>query len=260
MANYYFVGTYLPSLSFDAPPEITFDELQLLLRDNLTTKDYEKVLVLRRFYDILNLRSLWLEEELDPRGELSELELAEALINRVGLPDYVYEFIDRYQKKEERIRHFPFLLTKVFQNSENSKDSLLRHYLNFERELRLVLTAFRAKKLGRDLSVELQYENPEEDLIAQMLAQQDAPTYEPPEKYRDLKIIFEKYGDNPLALQKALDQYRFDKVESLVDMADLFSIKRLLVYLIQFVIIDKWFELDKDKGIQIVDAIMNIRK
>jgi hypothetical protein len=255
MAKYYFVGTLLPTLSFDAPPEISFAELELLLRNNLTTKDFEKTLELRRFYDILNLRNLWLEEPLDPRGELSAYEMGEALVSRGGFPDYVYEFVDRYPKKEDRILQFPFLLAKFFQGSSSLKDPFLRNYLSFERELRLVMTAFRAKKLGRDLSVEFQYENPEEDLIAQLLAQQDAKTFEPPEKYKEIKVLFDKYGDDPLALQKAIDQYRFETVENFVDMADVFSIDRILAYLVQFMIVEKWFELDKEKGIKIVESI-----
>ena len=258
MANYYYIGTLLPSLSFDVPPEISFSRLEMLLRDNLTAKDYEKVILIRRYFDILNLRSLWLNEKLDPRGSLLAGALEEEVISRVGLPDYVYEFVDRYPKKQDRIYYFPFLLAKFFQDSGNLQDPFSRFYLNVERELRLIMTAFRAKKLGRDLSVELQYENPEEELIAQLLAQQDAKSYEPPEKYKDLKIILEKYGDHPLALQRALDEYRFEMIENFVDMADQFSIERILAYFVQFIIIEKWFELDKVKGIQIIDTIVRV--
>lgn len=256
MAKYYYVGTFLPTLSLDERPEITFGELDVLYRDNLTHWDYEKVLLLRRFYDILNLRSFWQEERLDPRGEMDPLELGEALVSRSGLPDYVYDFIDRYPKKEDRIHHFPFLLAKFFQSAQKLRDPFLRQYLNFERELRLVMTAFRAKKLGRDLSVEFQYEDPEEDLIAQLLAQQDAQSFEAPEKYKDLKDIFERHGDHPLALQKALDEFRFETIDSLVNMSDVFSIERMLAYFCQFLIVEKWFEMDKAKGMQIVETIV----
>jgi hypothetical protein len=256
MAKYYFVGTVLSPLSFDEPPELSFAQLDLLLRDNLTRQDYEKTLGVRRLFDILNLRSLWLEEALDPRGVLTEIELEEALANRIGLPDYLYEFMDAYQTPADRLRHYPFLLAKFFQNVKGLRDPLLRDYLNFERELRLVLTGFRAKKLGRDLSVELQYEDPEEEIIAQLLAQKDAKVYEPPEKYHELKALFEERGDHPLALQKAIDSYRFETIENLVDQADVFSIERILAYLAQFILIEKWFKLDKAKGIEIVDTLV----
>lgn len=255
MTKYYFVGTALPSLSFDTPLEMSFDELNSLLLDNLTVEDYEKTLIIRRLFDILNLRALWLKQDFDARGELTPSEMEEALISGMGLPSYVYEFMDRYPKQEDRIHHFSFLLANFFRHAESLKDPFLRRYLNFERELRLLLTAFRAKKLGRDLSVELQYEDPEEDFIAQLLAQQDARTYEPPEKYQDLKVLFDRSSDNPMLLQRALDEYRFEKVEDFVDMADGFSINRILAYLIQFMLIEKWFELDKEKGNQIVNKI-----
>lgn len=255
MTKYYFVGTALPALSFDVPPEISFPQLEVLLRDNLTDKDYQKTLEIRRFYDLLNLRSFWSEEGLDPRGGMTAGVLEEALMNRTGFPGYVYDFIDLYPKKEDRLRHFSSLLAKFFQHAKNLKDPFLRHYLSFERELRLVMTAFRAKKLGRDLSVELQYEDPEEDLIAQLLAQKDATTYEPPEKYQDLKFLFEKNGDDPMALERALDEYRVEKIESLVGLGDVFSIERILAYFTQFIIIEKWFELDHAKGMQMVDRI-----
>jgi len=256
MTQYYYLGTLLPLLSFDAPPEISLKQLDVLLHDNLTKKDYEKAMIVRRFYDILNLRSLWLGEPLDPLGKMSDIELKEILSNRIGLPAYVYDFVDTYKKTVDRVHHFPFLLAKFFQSVKDLKDPFLRHYLTVERELRLVLTAFRAKKLGRNLSVELQYEDPEEELIAQLLAQQDSKTYEPPEKYQDLKILFDKYGNDPLELQRALDGYRFETLDHLVDMSDASSTERILAYLLQLILVERWFEMDQAKGIEIVDTIV----
>lgn len=256
MPHYYFVGARLPSLSLEAPPDINFSTLNTLLKDNLSQRDYDKTKVMRLFYDILNLRALWAEEELDPRGELNGLELEEALINNVGLPDYVFDFLARHHTLEDRLHHFPYLVAKFFKAAEQEQDPFLREYFKFERELRLVMTGFRAKKLGRDLSVELQYEDPEEDLIAQLLAQKDAKVFEPPDKYAELKVLFDQYGDDPLKLQKALDEYRFNYIDQLVDMSDAFSIERILAYMAQLIIIEKWFELDKKKGMEIVDLIV----
>ena len=255
MSQYYFVGTLLPELTFESAPEISFAELEELFRDNFSKKDLKKIFYIRGFYDILNLRSFWNEEVLDPKGELSALELSESIEGRIGLPQYVYEFIDRYEKKEDRLHHFPFLLARFFKKAAFLKDRFLRNYFCFERELRLVLTAFRAKKLGRDLSEELQYENPEEDLIGQILAAQYAKTYEPPEKYEDLKVIFDKYESNPLASQKALDAYRFEFIEKLVDMSDAFSSDRMIAYFFQFLLIEKWFQLDSSEGINIITQV-----
>lgn len=257
MTKYYYLGTYLPSLSFDMPLEIKWNELETLLRDNLTEKDYQKVDLIRGLYDLLNLRAYWLKEELDPFGNLDPNELEEALLNnQAELPVYVSDFLEKYNTKEERLHHFPFLLSTFFKQAAESSKGFLRDYLSFERELRLVMTGFRAKRLGRDLSIELQYENPEEELIAQILAQKDAKEYEPPEKYQELKGIFKTYADDPLGLQRAIDEYRFNFINQLVNLSDQFSIESILAYTTQFMILQKWFQLDKQKGNEIVDIIV----
>ena len=42
----------------------------------------------------------------------------------------------------------------------------------------------------------------------------------------------------------------------MVDMSDTFSVERLLAYLMQLILVEKWFELDIDKGKEIVDIIV----
>lgn len=256
MTKYYYVGTYLPTLSFQVRPEISFNELMVLLKDNLTERDYEKTIVLRRFFDILNLRSFWLGEEFDPYGELSLENINDVLINRNGLPEYVYDFLETFHSKEERIQNFPFLLVKYFQSASELKDCFLKKYLFFERDLRLIMTAFRVKKLGWDLKHEFQYENLEEELIAQLLTFQDAKHFELPQKYEGIKKIFDAFADDPLELQKAIDNYRVAEIEQMVDSADGFSRDSILAYLARFIIIQRWFELDRARGMQIVETLV----
>lgn len=256
MANYYYLGTVLPSLSFEEPPEISFDEFVQLLQINLTANDYEKTLVLRRLYDILNLQAFWMGEPLYSQGQFDETELEDALVSQVGLPDYVYDFLLRHESKSDRLRHFPSLLSTAFVTESQKGEGFLRDYLKFEREWRLVFAGFRAKKLGRDLAVELQYEDPNDELVAQILSQKDAKAYDPPERYQDLKVLFDEYGDDPLALQQQLALYRFKHIESMIRMDDVFSINRILAYMAQLMIVEEWFALDQNKGMEIVDKIV----
>ncbi len=89
-----------------------------------------------------------------------------------------------------------------------------------------------------------------------MLAQKDAKSFEPPEKYQELKFIFEKYGECSIGVERAIDEYRFNYIDQLVDMADGFSINHILAYMAQLIIVQKWFALDKKKGIEIIDTIV----
>ncbi len=81
-------------------PEITFEELIARLEINLSKEDLEKTNVLRRFVDINNIRALLMEEAIDPRGNLNEKELDEALLVHAVLPDYVFDFLDQFEKDD----------------------------------------------------------------------------------------------------------------------------------------------------------------
>lgn len=253
--QYYFIGTSLPALYFDVKPEISFHDFDRLLQDNLSEKDYKKVLVIRRLYDLLNLKAFWQSQPLNPYGTLDENELAEGLLDQVTFPDYVYDFAQKHESNKDRIKHFPELLSAFFRGELKNETGIMRQGIEFERQWRLVLAAFRAKKLGRDLSEELQYEDPEEELIAEMLAQKDAKEFELPENFKELKSIFERHGDDPLQLQKALDEFRFNFLGSLIDMADNFSIERILVYMTQLLILERWAGYDKEQGLEIIKRL-----
>jgi hypothetical protein len=255
MANYYFLGTLLPELRIDEKPEIGFQELDRLFKENLSNKDYSKTRTIRNLFDIVNLRAYWKGDPLDEYGNFSYNELEEALATRSMLPPYVFEYIDKYSTKEELIKHYPELLGIFFRTAIDNSTGFFKYYFTLERELRLVLAAFRAKKLGKDIYQELQYEDPEEDLIAQILAQKDSQTYEPPEKYQGIKTLFEQHDDDPIELQKSLLEYRFNKIGEKIDL-QLFTMDRVLAYMVKLILIERWQSMDEQKGKEIIDSML----
>jgi hypothetical protein len=255
MANYYFLGSSLPGLQMGEQPELSLREFETLLRDNLSDADWQKCMALRRLYDLLNMRSLWMRDELDSLGLLSESELDEALLTGEGLPPYAVDYLDRHEDDESRLRYFPTLLQAYYEWEGESASGFLQDYLLLERELRLVLLGFRAKRLGRDLVAELQFEDAGDDLVAQLLAQKDVPHYEPPYRYEDLKSVFERHQADPLALHQALCTYRFEKVAQMTE-GSVFSIDAVLAYMVQLILAERWIELDAAKGKQVLDALV----
>jgi hypothetical protein len=167
----------------------------------------------------------------------------------------VNTYLELYEKLEDRLYHFPKLVAAYFYNESINADGFLKQYLEFERELRLVLVGFRAKKLGRNVMKELQFENPEDPIVHQILAQKDEPLYEPPEKYTELKSVFDQYQDEPLALYLAVLKYRVEAIDQMLGF-DEFSINRILGYFVQMIFIELWQKLDKQKGKQILDTIV----
>lgn len=255
MPNYYFLGTFLPELSIGQNPKIGFDELDQWLHQHLSRKDYAKTKTIRSLFDLFNLRAYWKGEPLDRYGNLSLSDLEEALTSRSLLPAFVFDYLDHCRSVEDQLVRYPELLVIFCRHAIAKTSGLLKYYLVLERELRLVLTAFRTKILGRDIYQELQYEDPEEDLIAQILAQKDAPVYQAPEKYEEIAALFHKYQEKPMELQKALLTYRFNKIEEFLGI-ELFSIDCILAYVIKLILVEKWQRLDKEKGLKIVETIM----
>lgn len=255
MANYYFLGALLPELHLNEEPEIGFGELDQLFKDNLSPKDYDKTKIIRNLFDIFNLRAYWKGESIDRKGNITAGDLEEALATRSQLPPFVFDFMDRYESKEQRLEHYQELLSIFFRNAIKNATGFFKFYLSLERELRLVFAAFRTKKLGKDIYKELQYEDPEEDFIAQILAQKDSPDYEPPEKYEDVKALFEQYYDNPIELERALLEYRFNKIEEVVGI-ERFSIDRILAYMIELIMVERWQSMDRQKGLEIIENML----
>lgn len=256
MTKYYYLGTALPALQIGVVPEIDVKELLTLLKENLTPNDYKKTQQIRSLYDIYNIRAFWTGKPLDYWGNLSKIELEDVLVAREGpLPDFVFDYLQEYETLEERLEYFPSLFVKFFEEAAAHTYGFQHDYALFERNLRLTLTAFRAKQLGRNLEKELQYENPDEEIIAQLLAQKDAKTFEPPAGFEDLKPILEEFYAYPMQLQKAMYEYRFKKLEEYIGLES-FSTDRIMLYFVKYIMVDKWLQLDKKKGVEIVDTIV----
>lgn len=255
MLGYYFVGSLLPELRIGAPIEITFAQFDRLLQLNLSAADYAKTKVIRRYWDIENFRSYWKKEPLDPHGNLNEKEIEEVLLETGALPPYMCDFLEKHGEEGQRLNYFPSLLASYFREEISKADGFLKKLLQLQRELRLVLVAFRAKKLGRHLEAELQFEDSDDPFIAQLLAFKDSPAFEPPEKYEELKAIFIAHADAPMALHQALCEYLFDAIDEMVGLQP-FTIDRILGYLVQLSLAEKWLELDQLKGVEIVDRFV----
>lgn len=255
--NYYFLGTALPALQVGVPPDINFTEFMTLLEENLDDADMEKVNHIRLFYDIENIRAFWKKEVLDYWGKLDANELEEALVEREGkaLPVFVYDFLDTYESLEQRLKNFPQLLTSYFDYEISRTEGFEKQYFRLERNLRLTLVGYRARQLNRNLLTELQFEDPENDVVAQLIAQKDAKTFEPPIGFEDINQILEQHYKSPLELHQALYEYRFNRIDEMLGF-DMFSIDRIMGYFVQYMMVDKWFLLDRKKGIEIVDSIV----
>lgn len=259
MGTYFFLASLLPDLQIGHIPSLGYAEFKDLLKESLTSDDWKKVTQLLRLIDIENMQALWTGEPLDKHGNCNKEELEQAIQDQIWpngqqMQSEVVNFLNKYATNKERLEHFPLLMSRFLKHSTEKSSGFLRKYFEFEKELRLVLIGFRAKLLHRDVSVELQYEDAGDPLVAQILAQKDAKIYEPPFDYAELKPSFEAYRAFPLELHKFLNEYKFQKID-LFNSDKLFSIDRILGYLEQLIIVERWLELDASQGRKMMNAI-----
>jgi hypothetical protein len=250
MANYYFLIAAFPPLTLGVKPDLSYKELNDLLVLNLTPEDLGKLEELLRPIDLYNIRAFWLGAPLDDRGQLKAKDLEEELLVQEALPDYIIEYLERYETTEDRLRYFSSLYASLYRDQQPKLKGFLLKYYQFERDLRLVLTGLRAKRARRDIVRELQFEDPTDPLIAEILAQKDAIDYTPPREYEDLKTLFVENSSEPKELNRAILEYRFNKIEEMEEAQD-FGIDRVLAYVVKFMLAESLAELDNnEKGME----------
>jgi len=259
MTEYYFLASLLPPLEIGHVPSLGFPELKTLLDTNLTKSDKRVVRGFLSMIDIENFRALWANEPMDARGNYTKAQLVQALMdqcwpNGENFPYYLSDYLTKYTTDTERLQHFPLLMSDFFNDKIENESGFLHDFFAFQRDMRLVIVGFRAKKLGKDVVEELQYEDPTDPIVAQILAQKDVPSYEPPFEYKELKPIFDEFSDSPLELHRALYEYQFNHIIELWG-GELFSLERILHYMARLLLVERWLELDVQKGIKVVDTI-----
>lgn len=247
--SHYFLLLSLAPLSLKAKPEISYAELKDLLLLNLSEVEYEKVFSVFEENDLYHLKAFWLGLSFQEEGAFDPSTIEERLLVQENLPSYLVDFLAKYETPLEKVRHFRELLASFYQEKEEGPEGFLQSWFGFEREVRLYLTAFRAKTLGRDLSVELQFEDPKDPTVAFLIAQKEGSELFVPNEWESLKNLFVQNGQDPERLHLALLEYRFEKLEELEEKMVPFSFDQVLVYVAKFLIVHRFFSQgDQQKG------------
>ena len=195
------------------------------------------------------------DRPVDPRGNLNEKQLEEALLLEDFFPPFVFSFFKKYEKMSDRIKFFSMLLSQFFDEKIQKEKGFLSKYFRLEKEIRLILTALRAKEIKRDISYELQYEDATDFFVAYILAQKDMDTFEPPKEYEELKILYKKYHQTPLLLMKENIFFRLKKIEQMQEGKE-FSIDYILSYQAILAMVEDWMQLEIEKEKKIIETLV----
>ncbi len=254
MANYYFLITAFPPLSCEMKLEMSFKDLKEILLLNLSAKDFHEVERILRPIDLYNIKAFWLGLPLDERGNFREKDLEEELLVQGALPAYLIDYLARYDSTQDRLRYFSSLYASLYKEESEKLKGFSKCYYVLGREVRLCLAALRAKRQGRDIVRELQFEDPTDPFVAQILAQKDALSYSPPQEYEELKNLFIENSLDPVKLDRAVLQFQFDRIEQMEEIQD-FGIDRILNYVARFLIVESLAHLNQKQGMATVEQL-----
>ena len=256
MNKYYFLLCSFPTLNIGVKPPLSFNELEKYLDWNLSQKDKEVLAVFRQYKDIKNLKNTWMEKKIDPRGNLDLKNINEVIQSQNFFPNFVFDFLKKYGSASERINNFAILEIQFLKYQINNlKNDFLVSYFTFEREIKLVSTALRAKLFNKDIANELKDEDQKDKFVENILSQKDSKTYHPPKQYEKLRKIFLKFKDNPKKLYKAFLEYCMEMYNNFV-INDYFTINQILVYLASLFLVEDYYELNHEKGKLLVDKLL----
>ncbi|MCH9611702.1 MAG: hypothetical protein S4CHLAM102_01720 [Chlamydiia bacterium] len=248
-----FIAAGLESLDLSKKPETHFDNLMESFEQFMPKPFLHQVKVIRRYIDIINIRSFLKNEPIDHRGNLSAEELEIELANGELLPDYVIEYFEENQTKDQQIRNFPGLISRYFSNEMSEAKGVLREYLQFERELRLLIAVVLAKRLGMNVREQLQFEDTSDPFVTFLLAQADRQRIDFPFGFEELQGAFDENvgADERLRMINAFRYNRFNAVH----VSEQLSQETILVHLIQLMILEDYYALDAHAGQSVIDSI-----
>lgn len=246
MIRNFFVGSALPPLTLGEMPELSFVDLMALLESNLSKRELEQVRLLRLSIDIENVRRYLLSESIDTRGVFSEKEIDEAILNEVNLPEFLHDFLLKY-KGDDRNTYFGSVLASFYREMKRQGKGFVSEYFAFEHDFRLVLTAARAKKHGLDIQRELQFEDPKDPLVAELLAGRDAPKFVFPYEFADLEKIFIETDDDPMKQYFEMVKYRYNWIVN-YSGKPFFALDTILGYVMRHLLIEDVASLDSEEG------------
>ncbi len=117
---------------------------------------------------------------------------------------------------------------EFYAEAAKSKNVFLREYFDFDARLRNMQAGFLAQRLNRDAGTYL-VEMPEADF----------------EESKQIQAVFE--STDFVAREQQIDQLKWNKATEIA-MMDYFNMNAILAYLVKAKMVQRWVELDKDKG------------
>lgn len=263
--KYYYLIAGLPDIIPD-DKKLVFSSVQLrnYLEEELHPNDYELVKMFYLPWDHENIVNVLYNEksEWDERGNYSP-EAIEQLADKKQFdfvdtsmfPSYLIKFMESYHDNEEdfpkaeAIRH---LTENWYEYLLSSGNSFVRELAGFKLNFSNILLALNGRKHGIPVESSLIGEND----ITQALKKNRTRDFGLSNEINDIESIIQIFEtENILDRELKLDSFFWQFLEEST-FFNYFTIERILAFVQKLFIAERWFLLDKEKGLKMFNQLM----
>ncbi|MDR2928319.1 MAG: DUF2764 domain-containing protein [Cytophagaceae bacterium] len=264
--NYYCLIAGLPELVADEKKlSFTAIEFREMLRDDLSPADFNLATLYYLPYDNKNLLNLLFKKdaEWDVRGNYPK-EFLEQIADRkqyelaedIELPPYMCSFLEQFYSESGIDSYYAVELTltaRYYDYLVNNSCQFVREVAEYDRTVGNIMAALSGRKY------KMAYENTlvGDDDLTQSIRKNRTRDFGLSGEVDDIETLVQIYETvNPVEREFKLDQYRWQHLDDST-FFNYFSIEKILVYIRKLFIAERWYSLDRKKGQQMFNRILN---
>jgi hypothetical protein len=263
--NYYCLVAGFPDLiPDDKKLHFSSVELRNYLQEEVHPSDFELVKLFYLPWDHENLINLLFESEFewDERGNYAREDLEQfidkkqfELIDPSEFPSYFIDFIEFYHDDEEefpKLAAVKFLTEGWYKTLAESGNDFVVEFGEFKQNMANIMLALNGRK--HDIPFEEAIIGDDEVTLA--LKRSRARDFGLANEINDIETIVQIFEiDNILDRELKLDNLTWQFIDD-ITFFNYFSIEKVLGFVQKLFIVERWFELDKEKGQQIFNQLL----
>jgi hypothetical protein len=251
--KYYFLIAYLPEIHRD-DRKLRFRVSDLLAEKvSFSEEDWAQIELVLLGGDVLQVERLLSGKEVAIDYQHFGREFwKEQIKSHKEVPEYFAEVFDLLLLEGVSPKTLNFLYEAYYQHAiENASSPLLRNYLNFEKDLRNIIAAIRARRKG---SSPASYLVGEGDIV-EALSRSTAEDFGLGPEYPWVERL--NAAKDPLDMEKTIEQIIWGTLDEMTERMD-FNFDVILAYLLKLQRLERNLALSEEQGMEIVRQMVEL--
>jgi Protein of unknown function (DUF2764)/ATP synthase (C/AC39) subunit len=245
--KYYFLVSYLPEIHRD-DKKLKYRLADLVSeKSHIAPNDWEDVELVLLKGDVLQIERLLSGKETEVEFTVHGREFwKDQVKSPKEVPEWLSEFFESVASEGFSPRNLDRLYQAYFDFAVRKASNLsLRAYLTFERDLRNILTAVRARRKGLPPSEHLVGEGDLEDVLGRSSAEDFGLSEDYPWIHRILE------AKSPQDIEETVQRIVWETIEEMTE-TNQFEFDVVLAYLLKLQLLERALGLSEEQGLDIV--------